>query len=178
MQSLRYGDYENPPRRPRYALLSGMSEVIMSCSLCTVLEEEKYRVVFRDEFVFVALNFEPLKAGHLIVLPIRHIENLSDLSADEARAFNSAIDQSMRALALNSEETPMCFLNGWKRRSQPHFHMHIILSKESMRGLFVAAEGCPYRQRVTSEALVSMADQLRPLFISDSFSISDKKTSG
>jgi diadenosine tetraphosphate (Ap4A) HIT family hydrolase len=45
----------------------------MQCELC-LAKEEKYRIVFQNDLVFVVVNIEPLKQGHLMVLPVRHAE--------------------------------------------------------------------------------------------------------
>lgn len=132
------------------------------CALCTALVEERDRNIYQDEHVAVILNFEPVKHGHVLILPMRHVENLSDLTPDEARAFLSASDRCMRAVTKYSEEAPMYIVNGWNHRSQPHLHAHVLPSKHPLRGLFAAAEGTPTRQRITDDILKEIADQLRP----------------
>lgn len=132
------------------------------CALCTALANEKDRNIYQDEHVAVILNFEPVKRGHVLILPVRHAENLSDLTPDEASAFLKAIDRCMHAVTKYSDEPPMCMVNGWKHRSQPHLHAHVLPSKHPLRGLYVAAEGTPVRLRLDDQLLKEIADELRP----------------
>lgn len=135
----------------------------MECALC-LAKNEGYRLVYQDELTFVVVNIEPLKGGHVMVLPKRHAEQLSDLHDEEARAFLQAIDRCFAALKHFSDEPPLCVVNGWKHRSQPHLHAHILPSKEDTRGLFAAAEGVERRHRRTEEELARMAHSLRRHF--------------
>jgi histidine triad (HIT) family protein len=134
------------------------------CVFCEALTKESHRVIHQDAHVFVLLNIEPVKDGHLMVLPIRHAEELKDLTHEEARAFLQAIDRCMGAVTKTFDDEPMCMVNGWKYRSQPHLHAHVLPSKHSLRGLYVAAEGVAERQRAEDEALKRVAEQLRPFF--------------
>lgn len=133
----------------------------MSCSLCEILTMESDRIVYKDECVFIALNFEPLKPGHLMILPVLHVENLSDLDPDSARAFLAGIDTAMRVLSVYSQETPICIVNGWSNRTQPHLHAHVLPGKYDLRGLFSRAESIPGRQRADNENLAATCRKLQ-----------------
>lgn len=134
------------------------------CVLCQACEREPHRIVFRDAHAVVMLNYEPVKPGHLMVLPVRHAENLADLAPPEAEAFLKSVDRCMEALARAYDETPMTLVNGWKFRTQPHLHAHVLPSANDLRGLFAAAEGRPRRMRAEDDALKAMAEALRSVF--------------
>lgn len=136
----------------------------MDCALCAARYAEAYRVIYQDDHVFVLLNVEPLKDGHAMILPIRHAENLKDLTPEESRAFLVAIDQCMEAMTRVFDHAPMCHVNGWKHRSQPHLHAHVLPSAGSMRELYVAAEGAPRRRRANEDELRAMAERLMIAF--------------
>ncbi|MFA5947119.1 MAG: HIT family protein [Patescibacteria group bacterium] len=141
----------------------------MDCVLCDVLHSHKdSQVLYEDEHVFIAMNIEPVKDGHIMILPVRHARTMSDLNQVEAAAFLSACDKAMTIVEkLYGDEGPMCMINGWKYRSQEHFHAHVLPSKNSLRDLYVAAEGTPLRTRLDREVLKQKSDQLRSHFTSD-----------
>jgi ATP adenylyltransferase len=136
------------------------------CQLCGLPEKEGYRVVHSDSLIVVAINIEPIKQGHLMVLPVRHVGDLSELSPIEAAALLATVDRCMKALCEISEEPPMCLVNGWKHRSQQHLHVHVLPSKEPLRGLFAASEGRDLRVRASEEELTRMADAIRSKYVS------------
>lgn len=136
----------------------------MSCVLCDSLVHETDRIVFKNEHVFVLVNLEPLKDGHLMILPIRHAEQLGDLTPEEAQAFLQTIDRCMAAVTETHQETPMCLVNGWNFRTQPHLHAHVLPSKYGLRGLYAAAEGVERRKQLDPETLKQMADKMKALF--------------
>lgn len=74
-----------------------------SCQLCQAANED-YRLIYRDEHVFVAMNIEPLKASHVMVMPVRHARQVSDLTPIEAQAFLNAIDRCMETAPKVSPE--------------------------------------------------------------------------
>jgi len=137
----------------------------MSCELCDAFANEKNRVIASDEHVFVVPIIEPIKEGHVMVIPIRHAENLGDLTPDEARAFLTAINRAMNAVKEAYGETPMLLVNGWEYRSQPHLHAHVLPSKTNLRGLYAASEGIVGRNRASVEELTAMADKIRSFLV-------------
>ena len=137
----------------------------MDCQLCGLDQTEGFRVVYQNAFALVVVNIEPVKDGHLMVLPVRHTEQLADLNADEAREFLQTIDRCIAALSGKCNETPICFLNSGKHRTQAHLHAHVLPSKGGLRSLFAAAEGTAERRRLDNETLATIAAELRPLFI-------------
>jgi len=136
----------------------------MNCVLCDSLAIEKDRVIYQDDRIFILVNSEPLKDGHIMILPVRHAEQLSDLSPEESQSFLQAIDKCMLAVTEAYGETPMCLINGWQFRTQAHLHAHVLPSKNNLRGLYSAAEGLEERKRVDRTVLNKTACILRPFF--------------
>lgn len=137
----------------------------MDCVLCACLETDHDRIIYKDEHVFVLVNIEPLKGGHVMILPVRHAELLGDLEQKEAHAFLQAIDRCMAAVTEAFGETTMCAVNGWNYRSQPHLHAHVLPSKNDLRGLYVASEGVEERKLADGPTLKGVADKLKPFFV-------------
>ncbi|MBP9827800.1 HIT family protein [Patescibacteria group bacterium] len=131
-----------------------------ACVLCNALINETYRVVYQDESVFAIINDSPVKKGHVMILPVRHVENLSDLKPIESQAFLSLSDRCMRAVEKLTGETSLAIVNGWGFRSQNHLHLHVVPSKHSLRRLFVAAEGVEHRVPASIAELEGTASEL------------------
>jgi len=47
-------------------------------------------IVWRDELSFAVLNAFPYASGHLLVMPVRHVEGLDELTGEEASSLWSA----------------------------------------------------------------------------------------
>ncbi len=136
----------------------------MDCELCSALQNDQYRTVYQDEHVFVLVNVEPIKDGHVMILPVRHVEQLGDLTPEEAKSFLGMIDQCMAMVVEKYDETPMCLVNGQRYRTQAHLHAHVLPSKKNLRGLYAASEGLEERVRADKDALERMAETLRLFF--------------
>ena len=136
----------------------------MDCVLCEILKNEKDRIVYQDDFVFVAMNIEPLKPEHVMVMPVRHVEECGDLTPDEALVFLKLLDRTAKAVAKASGTKPTCVVNGHGHRTQAHLHAHVLPTNCGLRGLFVKAEGSPERKRLSPPELARLASRLREIF--------------
>ncbi len=67
------------------------------CVLCRVLEADSH-VLWRGELCAAVLNAFPYTSGHLMVLPIRHVGELEDLTAGEGAELWAAVADAVRAL--------------------------------------------------------------------------------
>lgn len=68
------------------------------CRLAAAEPSPDSLVVWRGERAFVALNLYPYGSGHLLVLPLRHLSDLSELGADESRDLWEATRAAEAAL--------------------------------------------------------------------------------
>lgn len=63
------------------------------CVFCRLADAEvdaSTGVVWRDDLTYVALNAFPYGSGHLLVLPRRHVSDLSGLTDEESAGFWAA----------------------------------------------------------------------------------------
>ena len=104
------------------------------CVFCRILsspepEEETY-VVWRDDVAAVVLNAYPYTSGHLMVMPVRHVGELEDLTGAEGAAILNVLTRAVRALkaAYNPQG-----LNVGINLGRPagagipgHFHVHAL----------------------------------------------------
>ena len=94
------------------------------------LEGDESLLVHRDETALVILNKYPYSSGHLLVAPIRHVEELAELTDDEALAIHrlgvAGID------ALGAVYGPDGFNLGWNLGRPAgagivdHVHLHVV----------------------------------------------------
>lgn len=72
------------------------------CVFCRILgsglPDEETFVVWRDERVAALLNAYPYTSGHLMVLPVRHLGELDELTDDESADLWAAGRDAVRAV--------------------------------------------------------------------------------
>ena len=67
------------------------------CLLCGVAQGKKgviKKVVYKDKLAMVIMNVFPYNPGHIQVVPIRHVENLEDLTQQEHQHLFSLVRKS------------------------------------------------------------------------------------
>jgi ATP adenylyltransferase len=87
-------------------------------------------VVHRGELAFVLLNKFPYASGHLMLAPLRHVSELSELTPEEAAVLHVL---AVRALgALRDVYRPDAFNVGWNLGEEAggsisaHLHEHVV----------------------------------------------------
>jgi ATP adenylyltransferase len=73
------------------------------CELAAASTKDE-QIVRRVALAFVALNAYPYTSGHLMVVPLRHVETLAELTPAEANVIMELTRQATRA--LSSEYAP------------------------------------------------------------------------
>ncbi len=103
------------------------------CIFCTKpAENQDYKnfIVYRGETSFVIMNFYPYNNGHLMIVPFRHISDISDLTPDERLEMLDLLALSKDAL-INSM-SPHGFNIGMNLGEvagagvKDHLHFHIV----------------------------------------------------
>ena len=62
------------------------------------LSDEDGLIVARGELVYAVLNLYPYNAGHLLIVPYRHVADYTDLTAAETAEFAAYTQRAIRAL--------------------------------------------------------------------------------
>jgi ATP adenylyltransferase len=81
-------------------------EATGGCVFCDLLaggDDGIDRVLGRDELAFVTLAKYPYNPGHLLVLPVRHVAELEDLTTQESAAVDALLRRSVGALRATSD---------------------------------------------------------------------------
>ena len=92
--------------------------------------EKKSLLLYRDTLVVVLLNRFPYANGHLLVAPVRHVGDISDLLPDEATALFDMLRDSVAI--LRKQKTPDGFNIGINLGTvagaghPDHLHFHVV----------------------------------------------------
>ena len=70
------------------------------CPFCDIpaLPDEQGLVVARGELAYAVLNLYPYNAGHLMLVPFRHVAGYDELTGDEAAEIAALTQRALRAL--------------------------------------------------------------------------------
>lgn len=131
----------------------------MDCPFCG--DKEPERVICANDLAFCLANIEPLKDGHVMVVPRRHVTRLRELTPGESAAMNELTDRMVDLLVREFGEDPAIHVNSGRHKTQPHLHVHVLPSKGALRDHYVAHEGLPHRVRKSLEEVAAMAKRLR-----------------
>jgi diadenosine tetraphosphate (Ap4A) HIT family hydrolase len=106
----------------------------IACVFCRILDsgepDERTHVVWRGATVFGILNAYPYTSGHLMVMPLRHVGELEDLSADESAELWDAVQQGVAAVrAAYAPEGVNVGINLGRAAGAGvlgHLHVHVV----------------------------------------------------
>ena len=102
------------------------------CPFCNIpaMSDEDGLVVTRGVHTYVVLNLYPYNAGHLMVVPYRHVSDYTDLTDDETVELASYTQDSMRV--LRDVSNAQGFNIGMNQGSvagagiAQHLHQHVV----------------------------------------------------
>lgn len=114
---------ENKPTNP---------DDLAGCPFCTIpkMSDADGLVVARGERVYAVLNLYPYNAGHLLVVPYRHVPDYTDIDADEVAEYGAFTQKAMRV--IRSVSAPQGFNLGMNQGAvggagiAAHLHQHVI----------------------------------------------------
>lgn len=112
--------------------ITGKNQPEVECILCAILEghpEITSLLVWKNDLVAVCANLYPYNAGHLLIFPIRHIEDPRELTENELLSVHNSMKSSLDK--LESLYFPQGFNIGYNvgeasGASIPHLHQHVI----------------------------------------------------
>jgi ATP adenylyltransferase len=68
------------------------------CVFCTIPETEAERVLVRGELAYVVLNKFPYNPGHVLVVPLRHVGDLEEMTPEESVAMQTFLQLAVGAI--------------------------------------------------------------------------------
>jgi ATP adenylyltransferase len=121
------------PWREKYVVKATNPSRKDRCVFCAILKEKKDRknfIFLRTKHSFAVLNIYPFNGGHSLIVPNRHVEDLSRLTAEELKDL---MDLVIRVKAIASKAlSPDAFNIGMNLGHMAgagiphHLHVHIV----------------------------------------------------
>ncbi|MFB6203744.1 MAG: HIT family protein [Candidatus Nanohaloarchaea archaeon] len=134
-----YEQYLWSPKREEYEDEFSIPEDI-DCVFCAQAEDDE-RVtkltVFEDEFLMVELNIFPYNTGHLMVVPKRHVNSMTELEEKERnRLFKmvSRVEELQREVRDPAGIDVGINIGEAAGESIPHLHVQLVPIYEKDRG--------------------------------------------
>ncbi|MEP6714203.1 MAG: HIT domain-containing protein [Terriglobia bacterium] len=123
-------DYIWSPWRYQYLLSAGRNSGCVFCDVAAADSDEENLIVHRGEWNFVILNRFPYTSGHLMVVPLGHVSELSALQEAVSTEMMNLIRRSEAILrrlyrpdglniGMNLGESAGAGIAG-------HIHMHVL----------------------------------------------------
>ncbi|GGR38398.1 HIT domain-containing protein [Streptomyces netropsis] len=113
---------------------------VVNCVFCAIMAgEQPGHRVFEDETVVAFLDARPLFPGHVLVVPRRHVETLTDLPAEDVGPFFTRVRLIAGAVERGMDAAgSFVAANNRVSQSVPHFHVHVVPRnrKDGLRGFF------------------------------------------
>ena len=97
---------------------------------CIFCEPEDELLVARGDLALAVLNRFPYSSGHLLVAPVRHVGEFTELTADEATAIHALAAEGIHR--LRELYAPHGFNLGWNLGRvagagiEDHVHLHVV----------------------------------------------------
>lgn len=105
------------------------------CAFCDYLSRDRpYTILYQDEVVATLVTREQRGVGHVLVIPIRHVDSILDLNDIESREIMKAIRKIATAIDLSFCRPGIAV---WQNNGIPagqtiaHVHFHVAGTLEN-----------------------------------------------
>ncbi|KAJ9475102.1 putative Hit family protein 1 (putative) [Pseudozyma hubeiensis] len=98
------------------------------CAFCRIIAgQSPAYIVYEDEHNLAFLDILPLRPGHTLVIPKKHVVQVSHLDQETAASLSHALVQTTRAVgkALGDERLQV-ITNQIYAQLVPHVHFHVV----------------------------------------------------
>lgn len=101
------------------------------CPFCAIVRDQpaKTREVYRTDEVVAFFPTDPATLGHTLVIPVRHVESVTDLEQREVNALGAATVKLTRWIEeeLHPDGLNLIQSNGRvAEQTVPHVHVHVL----------------------------------------------------
>lgn len=132
------------------------------CAFCAYLRKERpFTFVFRDSHIAILVTREQRGEPHLLVIPLRHVETVLEISDQEATQLAIGVRDAARAI---EQEYKPSGISIWQNNGTPasqsigHVHFHVAGTLEEGGTDWGAVPELPL------EKTEEIAVRLRPYF--------------
>jgi len=141
----KFRSYICVPSKSGYA--RGENRPDVDCILCSIASGDprvQQKIIFRNEENMVVLNIYPYNPGHLLIFPIRHVEDFEELSKQEICSLFLLTQKAVRL--LKEVYHPQGFNIGINQgeaagASVRHFHIQVVPRYNSEIGFMETING-------------------------------------
>ena len=130
--------------------------------MCDALNQE-YRIVEKDDYSFCIVNAFPLKDGHVMVLPRRHVLEIPEFSDIEKISMLDMTSRIRSRLIEKYAQGIITLNHGNGLNTQEHFHIHLLPSRVGLRNLVSSYEKIPFKERASEEKLREIRDYINKI---------------
>jgi len=139
------------------------------CEFCSIISgDAPAEVLFRNDHAIAILDIRPIHFGHILVLPLRHVETFIDVPPGDLEGLSGALRTVTRAL-VDALRPPgfNVFSNNGRAAGQSvfHFHFHVTPRYPDDNIRFVL-ELKKYERNEMSEYGRKIRDALNPSAVS------------
>lgn len=133
-----YEQYLWSPKRKDYEVNEIPEDI--DCIFCAMSEDDERitkLTVFEDDFLMVVLNLFPYNTGHLMVIPKRHVNDLTSLEDEERnRLFKmvSKVEELQEEVVEPAGIDVGINIGKAAGESIPHLHVQLVPIYEKDRG--------------------------------------------
>ena len=109
-----------------------------TCVFCSVIADGS-ELILRTDDVAAFLDHRPVFAGHVLIVPVDHVDTLAELPAALMAPMLSTAQRVMAALRdVVGAEGTFVAMNNVVSQSVPHLHLHVVPRKrgDGLRGFF------------------------------------------
>jgi histidine triad (HIT) family protein len=137
----------------------------VTCTFCQIANGDlPAHIVHRDEDVIAFLDRAPLLPGHVLVMPMRHVETLDEMPDDllvpvfgAVRRTSIAVQKALRA------EGSFVATNTRVSQSVPHVHVHVV-PRNKGDGLFSTRLIWQRRRYENDSEMADLATRIRTAY--------------
>ncbi len=141
----------------------------MNCIFCNILSgTAPASFVYRDEVCAAFMDIQPINPGHLLVIPVAHAANLSELEPETgAHLFRVAqrLAAALRSSGVQCQGVDL-FLADGEAAGQEVFHVHLHVIPRFQGDGFGFHFSPTYKQRPSRLELEQAAEKIRYFFSS------------
>jgi histidine triad (HIT) family protein len=137
----------------------------VTCTFCQIAKGElPAHIVHRDEDVTAFLDRAPLLPGHVLVMPMQHVETLDDLPDGLLAPVLTAVRRTSIAVqkALRAEGSFVA-TNTRVSQSVPHLHVHVV-PRNKGDGLFSTRLIWQRKKYENDSQMAEIATKIRTAF--------------
>ena len=101
----------------------------MECVFCKIVNKEiPAYTVYEDENVIAFLDINPVSEGHILVVPKKHYERITEMPEEDFRKFSESLQKVVKLVENKLSKDYNIIVNHGERAGQviKHVHFHII----------------------------------------------------